>query len=239
MLPLGATAQLSFLKKSKLSNAPEGRLLLQVGAGVAAVKSDICKGWGCNNFGPQVSMGALYRLSPLVGVSGNVGYVRLGAHESNPRRPLDVSFQTDVIQATASAVVNLTDSYKGRNNYRSSKKHFVVPYLTAGVGVIYYNTTAYPGQGKLNDSYLTYEPTRDYPAIALVIPVGGGLRFRINDEVSIAPELVYHITATDYLDNDNRNKGRNLLYKDHYGVATVKLMYTPSVANPLFFWKRK
>jgi len=234
LLPITVSAQLSVLKRSGRSNVPEKGFVLQVGSGVAAVKSDICKGWGCNNFGSQVSMGVLYKMSSQFGVSGGVGYARLGAQENNPRHPRNVSFQTDVIEVTGRAVFYLTDSYRGSGNYRSSQKRFIVPYLTAGVGLIYYNPTSYPGQGKLNESQTKYEPTRNYPAIAAVIPFGGGLRFRFTDALSVAPELIYHITSSDYLDNDGRNLGRNLIYKDHYGVAAIKIMYTPTVANRLF-----
>ncbi|MBF9254164.1 outer membrane beta-barrel protein [Pontibacter sp. 172403-2] len=234
LLPFTASAQLRFLNKDRPSNVPERGFVLQVSGGMAAVKSDICKGWGCNNFGPQVSMGVLYKMSPWFGVSGSIGYARLGAQESNPRHPRNISFQTDVIEVTGSAVFNLADSYRGSGNYRSSQKRFIVPYLTAGLGFIYYNPTSYPGQGKLNEAQTKYEPARNYPAIAAVIPFGGGLRFRFTDALSVAPELIYHVTSSDYLDNDGRNLGRNLIYKDHYGVASVKIMYTPTVANRLF-----
>ncbi|ARS37694.1 thrombospondin type 3 repeat-containing protein [Pontibacter actiniarum] len=208
-------------------------MVVLLGAGIAAVKSDICGSWGCNEFGPAVSVGALYKLTTNLGISGTVDYVKLGATEKDPRRPRNVSFESEVIEVSGTVVLNLLDSYAGSGNYRSSRKRFVVPYVRAGVGAVYYTPTSFPGQSSLDDSQTTYDPERKYPAVAAVIPFGGGLRFRINNEFSIAPELIYHITTTDYLDNIGPRIG-NPGNKDHYGVAIVKLQYTPVLKNKIF-----
>ena len=210
---------------------PERGLVIAVGAGVAAVRSDICGSGNCNDFGPNVSIGAVYKLNPFWGISAGVGYARLGAEEKDPARPLNISFQSEVVEVTASVMFNLLDSYAG-SGYRSSRKRFVVPYLKAGGGFIYYTPTSFPGQGKLDDSQTTYDPQRNYPAIAAVIPLGAGLRFRLNDEISIAPELTYSLTTTDYLDNIVPPVGSTEA-TDHYATATVKLLYTPVLKNKI------
>ncbi len=204
-----------------------------LGGGITAVRSSICGSPGCNDIGTNVSVGALYKMTPFLGISGQIDHVRLGATEKDPSRPLDVSFRSEVISLTGTAVYNLLDSYAGSGNYRSSRKRFVVPYARAGAGVIYYTPTSYPGQGDPDGSQTTYDPERNYPAIALVIPFGGGLRFRVNDEFSVATEMMYQITSSDYLDN----VGPELLpttSKDHYGIAAIKLQYTPKIKNKIF-----
>jgi len=228
-----AAAQSLLGRRGGVSKVPERGVVLMAGGGIAAVKSNICGSPGCNNFGPNLSVGALYKMTPYLGISGQLDYVRLGATEKDPRRPLNVSFKSEVIEVSGTAVINLLDSYAGGGGYRSLRKRFVVPYARVGAGFIYYTPTSFPGQGKLNDSQTTYDPERKYPAIALVVPFGGGFRFRVNDEFSIATELMYHITTTDYLDN----VGPELLpaaTKDHYGLAAVKLMYTPRIQNKIF-----
>ncbi|TPE44543.1 thrombospondin type 3 repeat-containing protein [Pontibacter mangrovi] len=205
-----------------------------LGAGVAAVRSDICGSWGCNELGPNVSVGGLYKISPYFGLSGTIDYVKLGAVEKNPEAPLNLAFESQVLEFSASAVVNLLDSYAGSSNYRSSRKRLIVPYIRIGLGAVYYTPTSYPANSEsLDDSQTTYDPARKYPAIAAVVPVGGGLRFYINDEFSIAPELTYHVTTTDYLDNVGpmlMNGSR----RDEFGVASIKLQYTPVLKNKLF-----
>ncbi|MFD2999586.1 outer membrane beta-barrel protein [Pontibacter toksunensis] len=229
-----AEAQSIFNKREGVSRVPDERgVVLAVGGGLAAVRSDICGRPGCNRFGPNVRIGALYYFTNYLGISGGIGYLRLGATEGSPHRPLDVSFRSEVVEVTATVVINLLDSYAGSAGYRSLRKRFLVPYIRAGAGLVYYTPTSYPGQGKLNESQTTYEPARRYPAIAAVIPFGGGLRFRINNEFSIAPELIYHITTTDYLDNIGPAPGYPNR-DDHYGIAVVNVLYTPVLRNRLF-----
>ncbi|WP_242920064.1 porin family protein [Pontibacter liquoris] len=238
LLPFAASCQGLLQSRNQVDGAQQQRLVLEAGGGLAAIKSDICKGWACNTFGARLRMGALYKLNARVGVNGGIGYARLGAKEANPAHPLNMSFQTEVIDMTVSGVYNLLDTYSGSGNYRSSRRRLVVPYLMAGLGGIYYTATSYPGQGSLNESQTKYAPARSYPALAAVIPVGGGLRIRLTDQLSLVPELLYHVTSTDFLDNYQPASTRNLIKKDHYGVALLKIQYTPPVANQLLSRKR-
>lgn len=228
-----AAAQSLFGGKHSVSKMPERGIVVVLGGGVTAVKSNICGSPGCNEFGPNLSVGALYKMTPYLGVSGQVDYARLGATEKGPQRPLNISFRSEVIGVTGTAVVNLLDSYAGGFGYRSLRKRFIVPYARVGAGFVYYTPTSFPGQGNLEDSQVTYDPARKYPALAVVIPFGGGLKFRLNDEFSIATELMYHITTTDYLDNIGPEL-HPALTKDHYGIASAKLMYTPRIQNKIF-----
>ncbi|MFD1188183.1 outer membrane beta-barrel protein, partial [Pontibacter rugosus] len=233
-----ASAQYRNKSRSHTSNMQERGVVVVVGAGIAAIKSDICGSWGCNNFGPSASVGALYKLTPYLGFSGNIDYMRLGATEKVPNPDLNIAFESEVLQFSGSIVLNLLDSYAGAGNYRSSRKRFVVPYVRAGIGAVYYTATSFPRQyGELDDSQTTYDPEREYPAFAAVIPFGGGLRFRVNDEFSIAPELMYQITSTDFLDNIGPRIG-DPNTKDHFGVASIKLQYTPVIKNKIFSKKR-
>lgn len=234
LCPWDASAQYNNRGRRNGAQIPEsGNIVVLVGVGAAGVKSDICGSIGCNDFGPAVSVGALYKLTPNFGISGTIDYVKLGANEKDARQTRNISFESEVLAFSATAVFNLWDSYAGSGNYRSSRKRFAVPYIRGGVGAVYYTPTSFPGQGNLDDSQTTYDPEREYPAIAAVIPFGGGIRFRINNEFSIAPELMYQITTTDFLDNIGPRLG-NPNNKDHYGMAIVKLQYTPVLKNKIF-----
>lgn len=232
-------AQFSALKKRwQDSKTPERGMVIKVGAGVAAIKSDICGSWGCNDLGPSASVGAMYRFRTNMAIGLNADYLRLGASEKSPERPLNVAFQSEVIALTANVMYNLMDSYAGSGNYRSARKRFVVPYIKAGAGAVYYTATSFPADNDLEDSQTTYDPEQKYPAISLVIPFGGGLRFRFSDELAIAPELIYHITTSDYLDNIGPRLG-NPDNNDHYGLFSVKIMYSPVIKNKVFSRKRQ
>lgn len=203
---------------------------------MTAVRSEICGSWGCNDFGPYVSIGAMYKLSAQLAANAEVSYLRVGATEKEPK--LNLSFQTEVIEVAGSVIFNLLDSYAGSGNYRSLRKRFIVPYVKAGGGFIYYTATSFPADNTLNESRVTYDPERKYPAIAGVIPFGGGLRFRFSDYLSISPEMMFHYTTTDYLDNigPRLNNGG---HRDHFGVVSIRVLYTPSIINDIFSRKGK
>lgn len=231
-------AQFAFLsKRGQESKVPERGLVILVGAGVAAVRSDYCGSWDCNDFGANASVGALYKYRTNLAFGVNADYVRLGASTVGTGSTLNTAFNSEVIALTGNVVVNLIDSYAGSGNYRSLRKRFIVPYVKAGAGAIYYTATSFPADNELDDSQTTYDPEREYPAFALVIPFGGGIRFRFSDEIAIAPELIYHVTTSDYLDNGNPEDSNNAR-SDHYGLFSVKFMYTPLLKNNILSRKR-
>jgi len=227
-----AAAQ-GMLKKMQMSKMPERGIVVLAGAGLAAVRSDICGTPDCNEFRPVVGIGAMYKFDPLWSASINLDYVKLGATEKDKARPRNLSFRTDVYELSGSVMYNLLDSYGGTGGYRSSRKRLIVPYVKLGAGAIYYTATSYPGTGDLDESQTTYDPERKYPAIGIVVPFGGGIRFRFSDQVSIAPELLYHLTSSDYLDNVGPRMAPGNS-KDHYGVAIIRLMYTPQIKENIF-----
>lgn len=218
-----------------VSKTPERGLSVQASAGLAAVKSDICGSYGCNDIGPAMGIGALFKFNPYLSFSGEVEYIKLGATEKTPTN--NITFESEVIEVAGMVVLNLMDSYAGSNNYRSTRKRFVVPFIKGGIGFVYYTPNSYPTNRDRNTD-ITYDRMRSYPAIAGVIPFGGGLRFRFSDHISVAPEVMYQLTTTDYLDNIGPPVG-NPNTKDHYGVISVKVIYTPILKNEVFTKKKQ
>jgi hypothetical protein len=229
------SAQGSAIRRMGISKVPERGLSVQAGAGLAAIKSDICGSYGCNDIGPAIGIGALYKFNSYLALSGEVDYIKLGATEKTPTN--NITFESEVIEVSTMMVLNLMDSYAGSNNYRSLRKRFVVPFVKGGIGFVYYTPNSYP-TNRAENSDVTYDRMRSYPAIAGVVSGGAGLRFRFSDHISIAPEAVYHMTTTDYLDNIGPPVGFAHT-KDHYGVVSVKVIYTPIMKNEVFTRKKQ
>ena len=82
------------------------------------------------------------------------------------------------------------------------------PYLLIGVGYF-----GFDPRTKLGDRWVDLQPLHtegegfpetgrpDYKLSALNIPVGGGLRYRISDRLTLYGEAVYRVLTTDYLDD--------------------------------------
>jgi hypothetical protein len=225
----------SFTRRIGMSKIPERGLVIQAGVGLAAVKSDFCGSGECNDIGPAIGIGALYKYSPYLSFSGEVEYIKLGATEKTPTH--NITFDSEVIEVSTTLLLNLMDSYAGSNNYRSTRKRFVVPFVKGGIGFIYYTPTSYPTDRPEN-SQETYDRMRSYPAIAGLLTYGTGVRFRFSDKWSVAPEVMFNMTTTDYLDNIGPPVGHEHT-KDHYGVVSIKVLYTPIPKNEVFTSKKQ
>lgn len=235
IVPASVLGQDNTIRRMGMSKMPERGLVIQAGVGLAAVKSDICGSGGCNDIGPALGIGALFKYSPYVSFSGEVEYIKLGAVEKTPTH--NITFESEVIEVSGTMLLNLLDSYSGSNNYRSTRKRFAVPFVKAGLGFVYYTPTSYP-TNRAENSQVTYDRMRSYPAIAGVLPFGAGIRFRFSDQWAVAPEIMYQMTTTDYLDNVAPPVGYAHT-KDHYGVLSVKLLYTPVTKNEVFSRKNQ
>lgn len=68
------------------------------------------------------------------------------------------------------------------------------PYGMAGIGLINFSPTNDNGEG------LPTNLTGTYSTTSLIIPLGGGVEYKITDKLTGWAEMVYHRTFTDYMD---------------------------------------
>jgi hypothetical protein len=105
------------------------------------------------------------------------------------------------------------------------------PYLLAGGGIAVLRITrSFFG---FNPAYFANEPevisglakdiVRPAPRVLLIVPVGGGLQYRLNEKFSLTAESTYRLTRTDYLDGFSQaaNPGKG----DHYFKHVIGLVY--------------
>ncbi|MBU6157698.1 MAG: hypothetical protein KGP35_01590 [Bacteroidetes bacterium] len=83
------------------------------------------------------------------------------------------------------------------------------PYLTFGVGMFYYNPyTTYGGirynlrsLGTEGQQSSQFPDKKEYGNIAVSIPVGFGVKWSVNNKITMHFELTHRFTTTDYLDD--------------------------------------
>ncbi len=178
-----------------------------------------------NGIGPSFNIGAIYQVSPALELLGSVDHVSLkGAEDAQYKAGGDLSYKASATEISGSAVFNLFSNYRSSGFYRARRQRLVEPYVKVGIGALVYkasSSTSGDG-GKILPGAMP--AARHYPAVALTVPLGGGLKFYYSRQISIAPELNFHFTTTDYLDN-NLNKAGHLGPNDHYLNFSVKLLY--------------
>jgi len=87
------------------------------------------------------------------------------------------------------------------------------PYLLGGIGYFIFNPMA-----KLNDTWVALRPLhtegqgfaeypdrKEYKLKQINFPVGGGIKYKISDQLNFSTEVVYRILNTDYLDDVSTN----------------------------------
>lgn len=107
-------------------------------------------------------------------------------------RPLDPAarvrdgrFRGGVIEASAVMEFNFLDFLRNDSEFRWS------PYAFFGLGYSHFI---------MKGNAYAYLPSENYNLGSVVIPFGGGVKYRINDRWTLGAELGFRATMTDYID---------------------------------------
>lgn len=187
----------------KMGGSDYSKFSVSVGGGIANYQGDLIdKRINFTQFGTSLSAGVQYAFSPRIAARFDLGYEKLQGSDSKsggavPNRNL--SFKSNVFDFSLAAeftILNLD-------------KFPISPYVSAGVGVVVFDPYAYtPVTGKrqsLHDlntegqGLSGFGPS--YDRSALEFPLGAGLKYRANDNLTVVLDVNYRITQTDYLDD--------------------------------------
>lgn len=165
----------------------------------------------------NVGLSIEHRFFPRISLRGNLSYSRLAGDDQKSADPSDanarfrnyrnMTIRNNVAELNGQVVVDLIEN---RNNYL--KRPDFVPFVFAGVGVFYHDpqgrvqSNSMATDGLVVGQYYSLQSAKTeggagYSNIALSIPFGGGVRYRINRNLDASFEITWHKTFTDYLDD--------------------------------------
>jgi opacity protein-like surface antigen len=216
-----------------LDGGSDSKFKVSAGLGTANYYGDLKKKGGFfSQTGFSFSAGLSYAFSSKLAAKLDVGIQKLqgsdaksgGAH---PDRNL--SFKSNVFDfaiAGEYTVLNL-------DNFPLS------PYVSAGVGVMLFNPYTEDASGKKQSlpelgtegQGLTGYPSM-YSTAALEFPLGIGVKYPINDKLTLALEFNYRITRTDYLDDVSQNGYPDKAALDARNPTTAKFTWRGTGAYP-------
>lgn len=195
------------------------RLHLTLFGGVSNYQGDLqSRTFSFNQSHLGLGVGLKYDLTPHFGIRTNLNYGTISAtdKENEPSlRPRNLSFQSRLVEG------NLLLEY---TLFNLEEKKFS-PYLFAGVAVYHFNPYTYDTLG--NQIYLkplstegqglaAYPDRKEYKLTQFAIPFGGGLKFRISDNVVLGYEIGLRKIFTDYLDDVSTT------YVDPFALSAAK-----------------
>jgi hypothetical protein len=144
-------------------------------------------------------------------VEGNDALITPEGGDEQYRWQRDLDFKSDIWELYSVAEIYPT---MFQYNIDDDEKPKLRPYFFAGIGVFHFNP-----QGSLTDQngkttwyYLRplhtegegfpeYPGRKEYALTQVNIPMGGGLKYFVSDNVNIGLELLYRKTFTDYIDD--------------------------------------
>lgn len=197
-----------------------GAGLHEIGAGLGALNytGDLSPGFNFSFFRPAGTVFYRYNVSPVVSLRASLLAGNLHADESKLNDPIHLvrkkKFSTQLTEFAATVEYNFFNYRPKKEVYRYS------PYLTGGLAV--YNVQGIDG-------------------FQVSVPMGVGLKYRVNKRINFGAELVARKTFTDKLDGINSNhvgnhQTINPFDKDWYYYAGFSLSWTAfSVICPKYF----
>lgn len=172
------------------------------GAGIASYKGDLGGPPDAviRPVRPDVHVGAQYRLTSRWSLKSEFGWYRIAASDEKGKNPQrNASFRSDNFEGYVAGMFDLRPYSRRYTRTASNPLH---PYLFAGIGF----TTLSP-QAQINNTGTWYN-LRDfqtegvnYSPIALTLPLGVGVRWRLTRAFDMSVEMSYRFTSSDYLDD--------------------------------------
>lgn len=204
-----------------------GPVRFSAGAGVGLYNGDLTKGLSNQLPGPSFSLGVLYPVHPHWTVGTEATYFQIGSTDYLPERNLAFRGRN----GTGTVFVRFEPLRDGAYyaTPRPAPTALVKPYLKLGVGLALYSPKAYNGTTRPDDNTSFLRPERgDYPALAIVAPVGLGVTLRLTPKLNATAEAAYYFTTTDQFDDISTGLGRSSsALNDGYGLVELKLEYSP------------
>lgn len=168
--------------------------------------------------GPNISIGANYKLWPRVTFGGEFTYISASANDHVTTR--GYTYKGTNYGLTAYGKFYLREDIV-RKHFQLKKKKKFKPYLQVGItGLLFSATTTDSNGDKLTQQAET--------PVTLAIPAGFGADFIISNRISIAPEFLYYYTFSDNIDNVSKDNAIGVSSaKDSYLTMGIKLTYSP------------
>ena len=188
------------------NGAGASKFSIHLGAGTAAYHGDLMQS-DANMF-KQLSYsfnaGVSYAFLKKLRGSFDLGIQQLQASDKKNSgaqyKARNLSFKSTVFDMSLSAEYSILDL----------NRYMVTPYISAGVGMMFFNPYTTDASG--NKQYLrelgtegqglaAYPDRKIYKKSAVEFPLGMGVKYPVNEQLTVLFDLNYRITGTDYLDD--------------------------------------
>jgi opacity protein-like surface antigen len=177
---------------------------INVTAGVSNYSGDLqAKAYTFDQSYFAYGIGAQYDITRNFSATSNISFLKVGASDQYNSPDLvfrNLSFQNNIVEW------NLLGEYTFMD---ITEKKFS-PFVFLGIAVFHNNPYAYDTLGQKvylkplsteGEGLPQYPQQKPYSETQFSIPVGGGIKFRVSEDVVLAWEVGFRKTFTDYIDD--------------------------------------
>jgi opacity protein-like surface antigen len=171
--------------------------------------------------------GAQYDITRNFSLNSNISLMQVGAADRFNKPSLqfrNLSFQTKIVE------LNLLGEYTFFDMTRAK----ISPFIFGGIAVFHFNPFAYDSSG--NKVYLRplstegeglqeFPGQKPYSLTQFAIPFGGGIKFRVSDNIVLAYEIGFRKLFTDYLDDVSTHYVDKTILLAEKGPEAVQMAY--------------
>ncbi|HEX8462256.1 MAG TPA: DUF6089 family protein [Segetibacter sp.] len=180
-----------------------------------------------------ITAGATYNITDKLAIRSEYSFAKIGADDkktSNPRvLSRNLNFKTNIQEF----------SLMGEYDIWSLYTHSITPYVFAGLGVYKFDPYTFDeANRKINLRVLSTEGQgfatgrKVYKTTQLNIPIGGGLKYALSEDIHLGFELGLRVLTTDYLDDVSATYiDQNVLLAQR-GALAVQLAYRGDELKP-------
>jgi hypothetical protein len=178
---------------------------LDLFTGVSNYQGDMMeKLYAVQNSKMAFGLGGSYILNGHFRVRGMMHFASIGANDKYTTSPAliarNLNFTTSISEFSVTLQYDLLDL----------KYYKFTPYIFGGIGLFHFNPFTFDSTaGKVylkplsteGQGLSAYPDRKPYALTQVCLPLGGGIRFRVNDDISLAWEIGMRKLFTDYLDD--------------------------------------
>lgn len=195
---------------------------ISFGIGMASYQGDLIQNSRLFNKPGYAFSGALsYDLTKKIAAKLNFGVQKIRAADSDNKgaqyKARNLSFNAKLIDMSVGAEYTILDL----------NKHKLSPFVNAGFGAVFFYPYVYDAAGKKQNlrELRTEGQKQPYEQAAFAFPLGAGVKYALNEAVTLKLEFSYRITSTDYLDDVSSNYYPDKALLDARNPVTAKFTW--------------
>lgn len=212
-------------------------LYLNAGAGAITYNGDLqLRKFKPNTFFPAFTFGIGYHLNNHFAINGNIIYGKINGDDKKALKQQliarNLNFTSSVIEGNILLEYNL---------FSTEDPPIINPFVYVGIGAFHYNPYTFDSAG--NKVFLQplgtegqgmsqYPDRKPYSLNQFNIPFGGGIRYKINDNISISAEVSFRKLFTDYLDDVSKTYPDSFALLKAHGPLAVKYTFRKNEIDP-------